>query len=106
MLKHIALSMLLFTSVNTFAQIDLDLTESVNGIFVQAKENRKPVSGLEIQVANTNIHIKTFITDENGEVFIPKTFRSSRFVRVEAIESGVPVASNSIHLLGDHSNNK
>ncbi|ELA7389038.1 hypothetical protein ACVD55_004127 [Vibrio alginolyticus] len=105
-MKHITLSVLLFISVNSFAQIDLDITESVNGIFVQAKENRKPVSGLEIQLANSNFHNKTYITDNNGEVFIPQTLRSNRFVKVEAIESGVPVASNLIHLLGEHSKSK
>ncbi|MGF1687092.1 hypothetical protein L4C36_10395 [Photobacterium japonica] len=84
MLKVIALSTLLITSMSASAAV-LKLTDTNSGIYVQANEQSQPVSGLTVKVTNVpQLNDASFTTDEHGRVFIPLSLNASRSVRVEA----------------------
>ncbi|MCA2017989.1 hypothetical protein LDJ79_17850 [Vibrio tritonius] len=101
MFKKVILFVILTLSSNAYSQVNLDLREAVNGIYVKVDADSKPISNMEINVINAYVGSNKLFTDDKGELFIPTSFRSSRFVKIEALESGVPIATNSIYLSAD-----
>lgn len=89
MIKPIVISALLATSMSTSA-IELELTDSNNGIYAKTTEGSKPVSGAIVNVSNVpQLNDKLFTTDERGRVFIPLSLNASRSVRVETSDMNV-----------------
>ncbi len=80
------------------ADVNLDLTQTQFGISVEATTQSEPVNDLEVKLLNSD---ETYKTDEFGRVLLPATFRSNRFVRVEALESGEQVARASLFVSAD-----
>lgn len=99
MFKMITISALALMTMSTnAADINLDLTQTQFGISVEATSHSEPVNGLDVKLLNSDV---TYKTDEFGRALLPATFRSNRYVRVEALESGEQAVLASLLISAD-----
>ncbi|MDX1301530.1 hypothetical protein [Photobacterium sp.] len=99
--KTIIASGLLLLSGTTLA--DIRVADTHNGAWVSVSHDGSPIQGAEVTVKNVPQQKATYITDENGRVFIPLTLENSRSIKYQVTK---PDATTSESRFAFHSTNK
>ncbi len=70
---------------STMSLADMKIVNTTNGAWVTTSEHGMPAANSEVTVKNIPQSRGTYITNENGRVFIPLSLKNSRSVKYNAV---------------------
>lgn len=83
---------------STVTLADMKVVDTANGAWVTVSEQGAPVANAEVTVKNVPQSKGTYMTNENGRVFVPLSLNSSRSVKYNAVtENGTEYNRYAFH---------